>query len=66
MSKVRMSKEQIYRYVKLMMKLLANSSKRGKDAVRDGCELEGIKFIRTRHVWIKKCMCLIKMKIVWN
>ena len=61
-----MSKAQIYRYVKVIMELLAVLSKVGKDAVRTGSEMEGIKFTRRRHVWIKKCMCLMKTEIVWS
>lgn len=60
-----MSKVQIHRYVKVMMGLLAVMSEVGKDAVRAGGEVEGIKFTR-RHVWIKKCMCLMKTEIVWS
>ena len=61
-----MSKAQIYRYVKVMMELLAIMSKVGKDAERARGEVEGIKFTRRRHVWIKKCMCLMKTEIVWS
>lgn len=47
------------------MGLLAVMSEVGKDAVRAGGEVEGIKFTR-RHVWIKKGMRLMKTEIVWS
>ena len=52
--------------MKVIMELLAVLSKVGKDAVRAGGGVEGIKFTRRRHVWIKKCMCLMKTEIVWS
>lgn len=45
------------------MKLPAITSESGKDAVRAGGELEGIRFIRAGDVWIKKHMRIVKMDI---